>query len=93
MKKSVLLAALVAVAMPTMAQQVKYSVSGTYSDNGKKIYLIDKLTDNAIDSMVVADGKFSFSGTAALPRRMLSWVFAQSKKGGRRYSSTTAHQW
>ena len=43
MKKSVLLAALVAVAMPTMAQQVKYSVSGTYSDNGKKIYLIDKL--------------------------------------------------
>ena len=64
MKKSVLLAALVAVAMPTMAQQVKYSVSGTYSDNGKKIYLIDKLTDNAIDSIVVADGKFSFNGSA-----------------------------
>lgn len=64
MKKSVLLAALVAVAMPTMAQQVKYSVSGTYSDNGKTIYLIDKLTDNAIDSVVVSGGKFSFNGTA-----------------------------
>ena len=64
MKKSVLLAALVAVAMPTMAQQVKYSVSGTYANNGEKVYLIDKLTEAAIDSVVVSGGKFSFNGTA-----------------------------
>lgn len=46
------------------AQQVKYSVSGTYADNGKKVYLMDKLTGKAIDSMTVADGKFSFKGAA-----------------------------
>ena len=44
--------------------QIKYTVSGTYTENGKKVYLIDQLTDKAIDSMVVADGKFSFTGTA-----------------------------
>ena len=44
--------------------QVKYAISGTYTENGKKVYLIDLLTGKAIDSMVVADGKFSFSGTA-----------------------------
>ena len=64
MKKMFLMAALVAAAVPTMAQQVKYSVSGTYAKDGKKIYLIDQLTDKAIDSMAVAGGKFSFSGTA-----------------------------
>lgn len=56
-------AAFVIAAVPSMAQ-VKYDVSGTYDDNGKKVYLIDQLTDKAIDSMVVADGKFSFTGTA-----------------------------
>ena len=64
MKILFVFAALVAVAMPSMAQQVRYSVSGTYTDNGKKIYLIDKLTVKAIDSTVVANGKFAFSGTA-----------------------------
>ena len=64
MKKSVLLAALVAVTMPTMAQQVKYSVSGTYANNGEKVYLIDKMTEAAIDSVVVSGGKFSFNGSA-----------------------------
>ena len=44
--------------------QVKFDISGTYDDNGKKVYLIDQLTDKAIDSVVVADGKFSFTGTA-----------------------------
>ena len=65
-KKSKLLfmfAALVAT-MPAMAQQVNYSVDGTYAQDGEKIYLIDKLTDNAIDSMVVAGGKFAFKGAA-----------------------------
>ncbi|MBQ2339776.1 MAG: DUF4369 domain-containing protein, partial [Bacteroidaceae bacterium] len=64
MKKLFLLAVLVVAAMPSMAQKVKYSVSGTYANDGKKIYLIDKLTDGAIDSVVVSGGKFSFNGTA-----------------------------
>jgi len=64
MKKQILLAALIAAGLPAMAQQVKYSVSGTYAGEGKKIYLIDKLTNQAIDSVVVAKGKFSFNGTA-----------------------------
>ena len=46
-------------------QLLKDAVSGTCSDEGKKVYLIDNLTEIAIDSMVVADGKFSFSGSAA----------------------------
>ena len=50
--------------MPSMAQ-VKYAVSGTFAENGKTVYLLDQLTDKAIDSTVVADGKFSFTGTAA----------------------------
>ena len=60
----ILMVALVAIVMPAMAQQVKYSVSGTYANDGKKIYLMDQLTNKVIDSMVVANGKFSFSGTA-----------------------------
>ena len=50
--------------MHSMAQ-VQYTVSGTLADNGKKVYLIDELTEKAIDSVVVANGKFSFAGTAA----------------------------
>ena len=64
MRKLIFLAAFMAAAVSSMAQQVKYSVSGTYSDDGKKVYLIDKLTENAIDSFVVANGKFSFKGSA-----------------------------
>ena len=47
-----------------LAQQVKYAISGSFSENGKMVYLIDKLTEKAIDSVAVADGKFTFSGTA-----------------------------
>ncbi len=64
MKKLFFIVALAAAALPSMAQQVKYSVSGTYAEEGKKVYLMDKLTEKAIDSMTVANGKFSFSGTA-----------------------------
>ena len=64
MKKIILLAVLLTMAMPSIAQQVKYSVSGTYTNNGVKIYLKDKLTNNRIDSVVVAEGKFSFVGSA-----------------------------
>jgi thiol-disulfide isomerase/thioredoxin len=63
MKKVFVFAAFI-VAAATSAAQVKYSVSGTFDGNGKKVYLIDQLTEKAIDSMVVAGGKFSFSGTA-----------------------------
>ena len=64
MKLNIILAALAAMAMPAMAQQVKYSVSGKYADNGKKIYLIDKLSDKNVDSVVVEKGKFAFKGSA-----------------------------
>ena len=47
-----------------MAQQVKYTVSGTYTENGKKAYLKDKLTEKFIDSVAVANGQFAFSGMA-----------------------------
>ena len=65
MRRSVLIFALVAMVMPCMAQQLNYSVSGTCADEGKKVYLVDNLAGNAIDSMAVADGKFAFSGSAA----------------------------
>ena len=41
MKKAFLIAALVVAAMPSMAQGLKYSVSGTYADEGKKVYLME----------------------------------------------------
>ena len=63
MKKVLILTALTIAVLPSMAQ-VQYAVSGTLADNGKKIYLIDELTEKAIDSVVVANGKSSFSGTA-----------------------------
>ena len=63
MKKVFVLAAFAIAAVPSMAQ-VQYAVSGTLSNNGKKVYLIDELTEKKIDSVVVADGKFSFTGTA-----------------------------
>ena len=65
MRRIVLFFALVAMTMPCMSQQLNYSVSGTYADEGKKVYLIDNLKGHAIDSMVIANGKFSFSGSAA----------------------------
>ena len=64
MKKAFMLAAFVIAAVSAMAQ-VKYDISGTYAKNGKMVYLIDQLTENAIDSVIIADGKFSFVGTAA----------------------------
>ena len=63
--------------MPSMAQ-VQYAVSGMFVENGKKVYLIDELTEKTIDSVVVADGKFSFAGTAAQDALMA--VKAQKSK-------------
>ena len=60
-----MLAAFVLAAVSAMAQsQVQYAVKGTYAGNGKTVYLIDELTEKKIDSTVVADGKFAFSGSA-----------------------------
>jgi thiol-disulfide isomerase/thioredoxin len=77
MKKVFLLVASALVAVSTMAQ-VKYSVSGTFSEDGKKVCLIDMLTDKAIDSIVVANGQFSFTGTA--DKDALLAVQAENKK-------------
>ena len=63
MKKVFVLAVFTFAAVSSMAQ-VQYAVSGTYNENGKTVYLLDQLTEKAIDSTVVADGKFSFTGTA-----------------------------
>ena len=63
MKKVFVFTAFIAAAATSTAQ-VKYSVSGTFDGNGKKVYLIDQLTEKTVDSMVVATGRFSFSGTA-----------------------------
>ena len=61
MRKIALTAMFIAAAMTATAQQLSYAVSGKYAGNGQKIYLIDKLTDKAIDSVTVADSKFSFN--------------------------------
>ena len=63
MKKVLLTAALVVAALPTMAQQVKYSVSGISDNNGKMVYLINQNNSSVIDSTAVAEGKFSFGIT------------------------------
>ena len=64
MKKRILSVVLMAMTLPTMAQQVKYSVSGTSAKNGQKVYLIDRLSERPIDSVTVANDKFAFSGAA-----------------------------
>ena len=51
-------------ALPTEAQQVKYSIDGISKENGKTVYLRDRLTRSIVDSAVVANGKFSMSGNA-----------------------------
>ena len=79
MKKVLILAAFTIAAVASMAQ-VKYTVSGTCAENGKKVYMIDELKEQKIDSMVFADGKFAFTGTAdkdalmAVRARSSSWT-------------------
>ena len=70
--------------------QVKYTVSGTFAENGKKVYLIDELVEKKIDSTVVANGKFAFSGTAdkdalmAVRARISSWTMQFFNDGAAR---------
>ena len=65
MKKVLFMAAFIAATLPTEAQQVKYSINGISKENGKTVYLRDRLTRSIVDSTVVANGKFSMSGNAA----------------------------
>ena len=79
MKKVFIIAAFTCAAASSMAQ-VQYTVSGTYAENSKTVYLIDQLTEKTIDSTVVADGKFAFTGTAdkdallAVQARNKNWM-------------------
>ena len=59
----IILAALVISACASDGTK-KYTVSGTFTENGEKVYLLDQLTETAIDTAVVADGRFSFTGRA-----------------------------
>ena len=51
-------------ALPTEAQQVKYTINGISKDNGKTVSLIDRRTNQPVNTATVADGKFSMSGNA-----------------------------
>ena len=64
MKKVMVIAALLTTTLSTGAQQVKYAIDGISNGNGNTVYLIDRLTNNFVDSTVVKDGKFAFTGEA-----------------------------
>ena len=64
MKKNLIIAALMLAVLPTEAQQVKYTINGISSDNGKTVSLIDRGTNQIVNTATVADGKFSMSGDA-----------------------------
>jgi thiol-disulfide isomerase/thioredoxin len=64
MKKVLFMAALMLAALPTEAQQVKYSIDGISKENGKTVYLRDRFSRQIVDSAVVVNGKFSMSGNA-----------------------------
>ena len=65
MKKNLIVTcAIMLTAMSAGAQQVKYTVKGVSNENGKMVYLEDRLTSKAVDSTIVAKGKFAFKGQA-----------------------------
>ena len=64
MKKMLVNAALMLAVLPTEAQQVKYTINGISKDNGKTVSLIDRRTNQTVNTATVADGKFSMSGDA-----------------------------
>ena len=64
MKKIMFIAALMLAVLPTEAQQVKYSINGISKDNGKTVSLIDRQTNQTVNTATVVDGKFSMSGNA-----------------------------
>ena len=63
MKRNLFLFALL-LSVSAQAQTMKYTIKGVSNDNGKMVYLEDRLTSTAVDSTIVAKGKFSFKGQA-----------------------------
>ena len=64
MKKVMFIAALMMAVLPTEAQQIKYSINGISNENGKTVSLIDRKTNQTVNTATVADGKFTMSGNA-----------------------------
>ena len=64
MKKVMFIAALMMAVLPTEAQQVKYSINGISKDNGKTVSLIDRKTNQTVNTATVVDGKFTMSCNA-----------------------------
>ena len=64
MKKVMFIAALMMAVLPTEAQQVKYSINGISKDNGKTVSLIDRKTNQTVNTATVVDGKFTMNGNA-----------------------------
>ena len=64
MKKVMFIAALMLAALPTEAQQVKYTINGISKDNGKTVSLIDRKTNQTVNTATVVDGKFTMNGNA-----------------------------
>ena len=58
------IAALMMAVLPTEAQQVKYSINGISKDNGKTVSLIDRKTNQTVNTATVVDGKFTMNGNA-----------------------------
>ena len=58
------IAALMLAALPTEAQQVKYTINGISKDNGKTVSLIDRKTNQTVNTATVVDGKFTMNGNA-----------------------------
>ena len=64
MKKVLFMAALMLAVLPIEAQQVKYSINGISKDNGKTVSLIDRKTNQTVNTATVVDGKFTMNGNA-----------------------------
>ena len=64
MKKLMIFVALIAAVLSTEAQQVKYTINGISKENGKTVSLIDRRTNQTVNTATVVDGKFSMSGNA-----------------------------
>ncbi len=62
--RTIITTLLAMMVLPSDAQQVKYTVKGVSNENGKTVYLEDRLTSKAVDSTIVDKGKFAFKGQA-----------------------------
>ena len=64
MKKVLAIAALMTVALSVGAQEVKFTVNGVCDKNGATINLLNRQTNKPVATTTVANGKFTFSGSA-----------------------------